>query len=1107
MTMDSSDGIIMDDLILMAKLEGKLNCSVGSRSGRLDFTDGILDSPEFRATLKGKYSTFEDINSHFKVVIKNALAVKEQQKKTLAAYKVLLHSIKEHKVPQGEDMLHDEMTAYNAVGDFVDMMHQQEENCQRVQEAGLDALVAGLQSYQRLYTENIKEDFKKFRKATEKYCHSQEKYLSVSTKKASHKGTGDSTGSSGSTSIATAMPPGIGTFEEDWLTTKFVYLMDPIRQLKLDRTMMSDTNCFHNVATDIVWNVLETEEQTRLNFIQHVYEFTRAYLASFIWGYLENVKRFQGYYPFLEDTISSSQKQLQLTAEEAQALRSHILKDPQLALEQKKQMYDKQGYLWVHESSKKKVIASTVNNGLASSKYFCQYRGKERHLWMTQYHQVNPPKHQLDVAMFTVKQCCRRATSESERQFLFDLSLENNEKGAIQLTMQAQSNEDRAQWLNVMEGEEPIYEDYRKYQSLGVYELDERGLEFIDFIINAIEREGGLEQEGTFRKPGGAKKVVELLEAFFIYHDVSGVMQDPNGVEVKTLTSALKKFLQELKEPLIPYHLYYKLVNVAKTSDSKEDQISHVHSIIHQLPRNHFRAIKKIVEHFTRIIAASEKTKMTAANMSTCVGTSLLHSEGKSIANVMEIKFVNQIVLVILNNFHQIFETTPTPFSSASKLSRTRMVSGNSSKQLVSQNTTDPDMANRTIKSGGRSPSVDSLLESNEEHRNSTALQEGSRNTSIGREFKRDRPSLRGLRGAQRPNSLDRSDPSRNCAESEEPDLPKKSRERRPSAGFAYKAPLLRIGATLPRGFSRKSKSMTPLPQGESETNKEKSSKVTKSKMAEESLECSKEQLQTLPRDFGFKQKCLTPLLPLKRSNRVKKDTVQENKAVDNFGDYENLKNMGTMNLTKSPSLKIRKGFNRQNSRVHFGSDEQLDATDSKVCGSSITSDSSSYMRMRSNSSSGVSSVSHNCASIGGNSSSYCNPILGSYASTSMLTGSGVNDMYLKRLDSIELPKMNPFGPKNTCVRTLFDCTGDPNLDELSFNANQIIVNVTLSDEPGWLRGTLNGRVGLFPANYVQIVDHLECLKLPQGINSSSSVATSSSTIAAPLTSSIAIDS
>ena len=71
------------------------------------------------------------------------------------------------------------------------------------------------------------------------------------------------------------------------------------------------------------------------------------------------------------------------------------------------------------------------------------------------------------------------------------------------------------------------------------------------------------------------------------------------------------------------------------------------------MPKNHFQAFKKLNQHFGKIIAASEKTKMNAANLSTCVGTSLLHSEGKSIANVMEIKFVNQIVLLILNNYQQ----------------------------------------------------------------------------------------------------------------------------------------------------------------------------------------------------------------------------------------------------------------------------------------------------------------------------------------------------------------------------------------------------------------------------------------------------------------------
>ena len=72
------------------------------------------------------------------------------------------------------------------------------------------------------------------------------------------------------------------------------------------------------------------------------------------------------------------------------------------------------------------------------------------------------------------------------------------------------------------------------------------------------------------------------------------------------------------------------------------------------MPKTHFDGLKKLVKHFTDIIAASETTKMNAVNLSTCIGTTLLHSEGKSIANVMEIKFVNQIVLIILNNYDRV---------------------------------------------------------------------------------------------------------------------------------------------------------------------------------------------------------------------------------------------------------------------------------------------------------------------------------------------------------------------------------------------------------------------------------------------------------------------
>ncbi|OAD62359.1 Rho GTPase-activating protein 26 [Eufriesea mexicana] len=52
-------------------------------------------------------------------------------------------------------------------------------------------------------------------------------------------------------------------------------------------------------------------------------------------------------------------------------------------------------------------------------------------------------------------------------------------------------------------------------------------------------------------------------------------------------------------------------------------------------------------------------------------------------------------------------------------------------------------------------------------------------------------------------------------------------------------------------------------------------------------------------------------------------------------------------------------------------------------------------------------------------------------------------------------------------VRTLYACVAESD-GELSFEPNQIITNVKASLEPGWLEGTLNGKTGLVPKNYVE---------------------------------------
>nr|CAD2186963.1 unnamed protein product [Meloidogyne enterolobii] len=68
---------------------------------------------------------------------------------------------------------------------------------------------------------------------------------------------------------------------------------------------------------------------------------------------------------------------------------------------------------------------------------------------------------------------------------------------------------------------------------------------------------------------------------------------------------------------------------------------------------------------------------------------------------------------------------------------------------------------------------------------------------------------------------------------------------------------------------------------------------------------------------------------------------------------------------------------------------------------------------------------------------------------------------------------INPDGPLHPPrrVRTIYPCEAGHET-ELSFESGQIITNVYESKEEGWLVGTLNGKTGLIPANYVTYVDN-----------------------------------
>lgn len=68
-------------------------------------------------------------------------------------------------------------------------------------------------------------------------------------------------------------------------------------------------------------------------------------------------------------------------------------------------------------------------------------------------------------------------------------------------------------------------------------------------------------------------------------------------------------------------------------------------------------------------------------------------------------------------------------------------------------------------------------------------------------------------------------------------------------------------------------------------------------------------------------------------------------------------------------------------------------------------------------------------------------------------------------LNKLPSPHSTPFRK----AKALYACKAEHD-SELSFTAGTIFDNVHPSQEPGWLEGTLNGKTGLIPENYVEFL-------------------------------------
>uniref|UniRef100_A0ABI7Y7G1 Rho-GAP domain-containing protein n=1 Tax=Felis catus TaxID=9685 RepID=A0ABI7Y7G1_FELCA len=128
--------------------------------------------------------------------------------------------------------------------------------------------------------------------------------------------------------------------------------------------------------------------------------------------------------------------------------------------------------------------------------------------------------------------------------------------------------------------------------------------------------------------------------------------------EVKTITSALKQYLRSLPEPLMTYELHGDFIVPAK-SGSPESRVNAIHFLVHKLPEKNKEMLDILVKHLTNVSHHSKQNLMTVANLGVVFGPTLMRPQEETVAAIMDLKFQNIVVEILIENHEKIFRTPP----------------------------------------------------------------------------------------------------------------------------------------------------------------------------------------------------------------------------------------------------------------------------------------------------------------------------------------------------------------------------------------------------------------------------------------------------------------
>ncbi|XP_076003744.1 rho GTPase-activating protein 10 isoform X1 [Genypterus blacodes] len=571
----------------------------------LEFSECYLDSPSFREKIKTHEAELDKTNRFIKELYKDGKNLINATKQLGMAQRKFAQCLGEfHFEYIGDAKTDDERCIDESLQEFSSFLKNLEDQRELMMRNITETLMKPLEKFRKEQLGTVRAERKKYEKETEKYYSSLEKLLNMSAKK------------------------------------KEPQLQEADSQVETMRQH------FQEESLDYVCKLQEIQERKKFECVEPMLAFFQTVFTFYHQGF-ELAKDFDHYKRALQINIQNTRSRFEGTRSEVHELMKRIREAPQEY--RQTSAISCEGYLYVQERRPPPFGSSWV-------KRYCIFVKEQKLLHMVTFDHRSGGKIG-ETESVTLKSCILKTTDMLDRRFCLDL---DTDRPGIVLTVQALSEDDHKFWIQAMGGKEPVGHylgrPYAKERGIDA-QLDELGLSFVKNSISAIEKRG-INDQGLYRVVGVSSKVQKLVSLMIDEKTIDIDLSTCEDWDVKTITSALKLYLRSLPEPLMTYGLYKEFISPAK-GGSPESRIQAIHCLVHKLPEKNRQVLGLLMKHLANVAAHSKQNLMTVANLGVVFGPTLMRPQEETVAAIMDLKFQNIVVEILIEQNQKIFTDAP----------------------------------------------------------------------------------------------------------------------------------------------------------------------------------------------------------------------------------------------------------------------------------------------------------------------------------------------------------------------------------------------------------------------------------------------------------------